>query len=1193
MPLKKIFLSVYKRLNNSAWTWLLYILCGAFILSGQGFILGQKITAGLIFTAIGVLFYLVSLAGEERLQKEYKSFRLVINAWILRLESVAAKWSRKDLPFPAAKTPQEGAESVGAKQPGDKPVEKLPLPTFKDPIILSIPKKIILILGGGLLITSQPLFFMEKLGWGLGLLALSIPMLFYLIVSKQPALVLGRLDSVLKAALLALPGVAAVILGDRLMLKNMELSFTKEIIGYFLNFAGILLLIALLPKTAPDNDPRPFLDRWTGETRSGWGKTVKALLVAGAVVFFVLANRTGDFKLVTVLVLLGIAAAVLSFPWKAEKTGTAEPGLVRLISGRLLRLAAFGLALYLGYRGQTLISHEQLYPGLYRFAAAALALIIAFREPDPKKPDTFQEPPLKWYWEALGVILIMAAAIWVRTRLLDIMPYGVECDEAGAGYHAVDIWKNNFQSITVHPSGRPLFMLLSKVVAFQFFDIGNVGMRFMAMVWGVASVLAVYLLARLLYGPRVALATAALLAFSRWHIHFSRFGWSNTLMILLQMIGFYFLIKGYQLRKKWYFVLAGASLALSVQTETAARIVPVICLGMFVLFTLNEKRWFRRDWKLVLAFVLGIWLTGASIVMFWINKPQLLARRVYEVSLFADDANAPRDIWRGLVHSTKYSITQLNWHGDYRTRHNGGLSGEPVLDFWTAILFALGFVITVYYWRRFRYGLLLMWFFGFMAASVLSLEAPQSHRAFGAIPAVFLMIGAFLDRSRRLLKESLGRPGVWLGVLMFCLLFYPIAKTNFNKYFDAFPGFDTACTAAARHMGGGKWKDAHHFIMSAHLWMGHPPFMLYSRGIDAQFYYQPSEVVPIRRAAEQDALYTFILEYQPLIPIMQWYYPNGQYEDEIHEKWGQQFQSWGVKHEEIMRTRGLTASYWNNTTWSGPPVLTRQDANLDLAFSSENWPLDGAGSIAWEGTVFVPHAGEYGLYAFGSDYFEVRVGRQAFLRAENKQEDQRRVWLAGGLHRLRARAKVLSPDSRVLLAWQCDQTVPYFLHHDPYQKRFFKQAIPTTHLFTYPEPIGLLESLYDNGNWQGRPVRQTVEPVPFFYWHGMPHGFTPPLSADWRGRIKIDRAGDYCFEIQHGGFVELEIDGRTIIRAGTVPDGQNRGTTPRNPIHLEPGEYPLLMRWSATGGWFMKFWWKPPGGERELVPAWILSPEAE
>ncbi|MCK5218702.1 glycosyltransferase family 39 protein, partial [bacterium] len=775
---KQFFQKALVQVGSIPKTWWLYGLAGLLILLGQGLIFARNITGGLIFSLAGVLALSIALAGEARLEGYCFFLRRVSQNFLAQIETIARRWNQKGFALFKTGYSRQSAEVKEQASFPDTPLESEVVPMIPDPIILAVPKRAFIVVGLICLAASQLLLFAGHLAWGVSLVILAFPTLLGPILSRESHLTLGRLDVLLKTVLIAVSGLGAVLVGNFLMLKNMELNIAKEIAGYLLNLAGILLLIKLIPRIIPDPEPEAGnpLDRWTGEARSPWGVAVKVLLVLAAVLLLVFARQAGGFERVTLLVLAAIAALGLSFPWARQNTINAEPSLLAILGLRFLRLTAFGVALYLGFRGQSLIAQEQLYAGLFRFGAAAMALIFAFREPDPRVSDSLQEQPLKWYWEALGLILILVAATWIRSRLLDIMPYGIECDEAGGGYEAVDIWKNQFQSITVHPCGRPLFMLLSKVVAFQFLGYENLGMRFMAMVWGVAGVLAVYLMSRLFYGPRIALGVAALLALSRWHIHFSRFGWSNTLMVLLLTIGFYFLIKGLVVRKKWHFVLAGASLSLSIQTETAARIIPIICAGLLAYFILSQKRFLQRNWKPLVALMLGVWLTGANLYLYWINKPHLLLRRVYEVSMFSEDANAPSNLWSGLVYSTKHSLTQLNWHGDYRTRHNGGLSGEPVLDFLTAILFALGFGMAIYYWRRLRYGLPIMLFFGFMFASIFSLEAPQSHRAFGVISAVFLMIGAFLDRTRRLLRESLGRLGVWAGALAFCILLVPIAR---------------------------------------------------------------------------------------------------------------------------------------------------------------------------------------------------------------------------------------------------------------------------------------------------------------------------------------------------------------------------------------------------------------------------------
>ncbi len=1192
----------------------LYAGGGIALVVGQGVILFQhKLGSGIVLTGVGLLLLLAGRAGNKIWEDVFAASRPVFLILAKKLEQFANRSSRHRQAEADSMKPlleeerdtvpsgQDGGRETPAAEPclsGEAKNQVSLRSNLETPVILTVPRRILIIIGSILVLASQPLLANENFILAIALLG---PGLFFLVaslISDEYRLNFGKLSDLLKVSGIGLLGSGLILAGHIYIWKYMEMNMAKEGAGLILNAIGILLIYRLLPRVIPDTKSLdvPPLDQVTGEAKGRLAVLTKVGLVLLSLGLFFAARMVIGLNIKVCLSLAAITALGFSFPWSRLRYESAKPPEILLVYGvRLLRLAALGVALYLGYQGQLLISHSQLYPGLYRFALAVLAVLIALREPDSRLArDPLQEQPLKWYWEALGIMLLLGLGFWLRFYKLDIMPYGIECDEAGAAYEALDVLEGKFNSFIVHPCGRQIFMLWPKVVSFALFGTYNLGVRFAAVVWGTLGILLMHLMGRQFFGPRIGLAMAALFAVSRWHIHFSRFGWANTLMLVLLMIGFYFLVKGLSSNRKANFLLAGIALSLSIQTETAARMVPIMCFILLVYFFFTYPQFLKRYWKQIITLMLGVWLAGAGTYLFWLQKPHLLTQRVYEVSIFSEDPNAPRNnVLQGFIESTKHTLTQLNWHGDYRTRHNGGLSGEPVVDFWTAILFVLGMGFSIYYWKRLRYFLPLLWFFSFMAASIFALEAPQSHRAFGVLPAVIIFIGAFLDRSRRLLRETLGRPGIIIGTLIFLVFLVFIGKINYQKYFNAVPGFDTNCTAAAKNMGKPEWKDALHVVMSARLWMGHPPFKLYARGVESYFFYRSSEIAPIRREKQQDVLYTFILEYPPLLPVVQWFYPQGVLGEETHPKYGLQFKSWGVKQEDILRTRGLKASYWDNSSWAGSPALTRKDANLEFNFTPETWPVAGLGSVAWEGTIFIPHEGEYILYAYATDYIDVRVGLKIRLQAGNKREIRQRVWLAGGLHTLRAKAKYLQPQNRVLFAWSCDQEGPCYLYGDPHQKSFIKQAVPPTHFFTYPEPIGLLETLYGNENWEGKPLRQTVEPVPFFYWHGTPHGFTPPFSADWRGQIKINRPGDYKFEIQHAGFMELEIAGKTVFHSGQPPDGRKKKTPLRNPVYLEKGEYPIFMRWSAHNGWVMKLWWIPPGGERELVPAWILSPAAE
>ncbi len=1193
----------------------LYSAAAVLCLLGQWQLFASNLGLGILLTILGVACFGLGRIGNATLLRVGQGLQQAI-------ENLVQKWEPKASP-PAPETPAVPKDTVAASSRVKKsvrPAAEKALVSVADEVVVSAPpappvvstwfeslqgiqlkisKPWLIKISIALIVVSQPLLYLEKFIPALVLLLPGVGMLIHAFVAKTEGLNLGPLDRMLKFLVLSLPGLGLVVAGHAVVMKYLESSIFMEMTGFTLIAVGIFMLLALIPDVVPDpmasETDAPVLDQVADEAkgRSAW--IWKAAWASGALICFIVATQSHKFSHMFYGTLLSLGLLGMSFPWMNVPKAADAPRSAGTYLFKYIRLILFGIALVLGYRGQSLIASEQLYPGLAFFGVAACLLALALREPAATRVDTAREKPLKWQWEVLGLFVVLAGGFILRYYKLDIMPYGVECDEAGAATQTVDVLLNQFNSVIVHPCGRPIFMLLPSVVAYKFLGWDSVGVRFAAMFFGVISIFLMYITARHFYGPRIALGASALFAVSRWHMHFSRFGWSNTLMLCLLLIAFYLIVKGLESRRKWYFVISGMSLGLVVQTETAARMVPIICAMLLVYLFVAQRHFLQRNWKLLLALMLGVWLTGAGIFMYWLHRPDMLYKRVYEVSVFSEDPNAPRgDYAKALVESTKWSLTQLNWHGDYRQRHNGGMSGEPVADFWTAILFALALGYSIFHWKRLRHFVPLLWFFGLMGASIFAIEAPQSHRAFGVFPAVFLLIAAFMDRVRRLLAETLGKPGVIAGALVFFVLLVPITQTNAKKYFEAFPAFDTNVTAAAKYMGK-QWPQAEHIIMTAYTWFGHWPFRLYARDVSGHLYYAASEAVPYRKDTQGDVCYTFIMEYPPLLSTVQWFYPNGKFAEEVHPKYGLQFKGWGVPKEEIQRTRGLKARYYANTQWSGTPALERNDANFNLTWDAKSWPLPGGtGSVAWEGTLLVPHEGTYQFYLSSTDALEMTVGTRHVMRSGGNTETRQSFWLAGGLHRLRIRAQHTTPGGRLLVAWNCDQNVGYYLYDDPHAKAFAKQPLTPTHLFSYPEPVGLLSTFYGTGNWKGQPRIQKVEPAIFYFWQDTPYGLGMPFSADFKGWINIPTTGEYKFDLEPSTYGEMEIDGQPVLSIGKPPAGWVFKPGAKNPVWLTAGRHAVTVRWSTGQGATFKWMWTPPGKkESEVVPAWVLTPAEE
>jgi len=1188
---------VWLRYGHLLWqpTRYCYAAMAALVLLGQYFILREEFKAGLGLTTLGLGFLLLARAGAWR-----------ISVWIGAarggLEHIADSWHRL-----RHRLPDVGHEAMAEQEarPVGQPREFLHSRRFSEVvrrhavISVTLPRNLLIAVGAVLILASQPFLFLEKFYLALAIMLPGILAMIYALTSTETKFEMGNVNLVARNTLLAMAGIALIVFGNAMIWKFGHEHLWLEIAGVAGNTLGVFILLFLLPGffEDPETGTGVSLEAFSGEARRplAWlGKS--GLVLLGLVLFWLARNSNGDNSSMKSLQLAiaGVALIALSFPWQHRFSGIGhQPKSLYTFSVNFFRLLALGIGVYLAYRGQVLISHGQLSPSLCHFAGAGLALLVAFREPREGKTDPLLEPGLKWYWEALFLIAILAFGIWIRTYLIADMPLGLEGDEAGTARNAQDIAEGKFNSISAHWSSQPLFWLFGKNLAHNLFGLGNFGIKFLPMVYGVLGILATHIFGRMLYGPRVGLAIAYLFAAARWHIHFSRFGWGNTLLVLILLLAFYFLIQALRTRRKWHFVLAGMCFALSVQTETAGRLVPFMCFICLGYLALAQRRFFIRNWKPLLAILLGVWLTGASYFLILAKKPHLLFNRVQEVSILSEDPNAPRDIGSGIARSLTASLTMLNWQGDTRTRHNGGMTGEPMLDFWTAILFALGFVYILYYWRRMRYCFILIWFFAFMCSSIFSIEAPQAHRAFGLFPAIFLIIGAFLDRTRRLLQQNFGRLGIWAGTVVFIALLIPATQINYHKYFDTYPVFDAGFTSMSKFVGQriNGWE---HFVLSPS-WSGHPPFQLYARKASSAFHFNAFDVVPMRVAIDKgtDVSYNMVYHFKEYLPTLQSFYPLGEHVQDIHPKHGHLFEAWSVKHEQIMKTRGLTARYWSNWNWQGQPELTRQELTSNVTFNQETWPLSGPGSVEWQGTFWIPHQGKYTFYLRAADGAEVRLGRHRLQPAGPGQETRTTLQLVGGLHCLRIRTRHRTPNGKFQLAWSCPEGIThYVIYKSPYSRSFLKEPIPQHHLFTYPEPMGLLASYYVTPDWKGKPFIRRVEPT--VYMPGQPYGLLPPLSLLWSGKLIAPVDGKYQFFFKQPGYGEIVIGDQVVIRQKTPPEGWSASGTPQNPIWLSAGRHSIEVRSSMRYNTWFKMSWQLPGEEtQEVVPAKFLVPEEE
>ena len=115
---------------------------------------------------------------------------------------------------------------------------------------------------------------------------------------------------------------------------------------------------------------------------------------------------------------------------------------------------------------------------------------------------------------------------------------------------------------------------------FKMFGIGVLQERFVSVVLGSLSVVAIFFLLRFLTGWRMALAGTFILAVMRWHVNFSRIGFLGIFTVLLFIAALYFAYRAYR-HSFLIFIMFGAVTAWSLYSYIAARLYRSAC-GFFL-----------------------------------------------------------------------------------------------------------------------------------------------------------------------------------------------------------------------------------------------------------------------------------------------------------------------------------------------------------------------------------------------------------------------------------------------------------------------------------------------------------------------------------------------------------------------------------------------------------------------------------
>ena len=395
----------------------------------------------------------------------------------------------------------------------------------------------------------------------------------------------------------------------------------------------------------------------------------------------------------------------------------------------------------------------------------------------------------------LGVLAVVVLAAALRVHQLADVPAGFFCDEAGNGYNAYSLltagidengtrWPLYIWSFDVSYK-NPVF-IYSAAIPVALFGLNEFSVRLTAALFGIATVAALYFLARLLFGARVGLWAALFLAVCPWHIHFSRIAFELISFPCLFVAGFVQLARF--TRGERTLPTAALLLCLCVYAYAIAGLfVPLFTL-VFLLFYagLVIRRWRQT---LLAALVTAALLTPA--VLFFLHDTRT-GTQYFRYTTYLD----PHADWQPQLarfvsnYASFFSPSFLLWDGDPLPRHAVPGFGELHAAFVPFIV--IGAIVALF---RGRSGwLVLWWLILYPVGPSLMTEIPSASRSIIGAPAFCLLAGlgvaAILDGVERLFAAMRWRRVAAAAVAALVLLAVGRETVRYLKaYFVEYPKF--------------------------------------------------------------------------------------------------------------------------------------------------------------------------------------------------------------------------------------------------------------------------------------------------------------------------------------------------------------------------------------------------------------------
>jgi len=774
------------------------------------------------------------------------------------------------------------------------------------------------------------------------------------------------------------------------------------------------------------------------------------------------------------------------------------------------------------------------------------------------------------FWKSSEIYIFLLLILFggiVRFSNLDNIPFGLWYDEADFGLKAIKIISD--------PGYFPVFFSDIRVssyfiylIAFSFkiFGISVASIRYASAFFGIATIIAAYFCGKELFNRKTGLLLAFFIAFSRWDINWSRIGLDNITTPFFEFLVIALLHRAFRKMQVMDFALAGLSLGFGLCFYASMRIFPFVIGIWLIAKWISKKDFFASSWRGLIFFVIAIIISSIPITQYAIKNSEVFWSRVNETSIF--NGKTTIEGWNAVAENTREHLLMFNYKGDQNGRHN--LPGEPMMDPITGALMVLGLGISISRIRKQKYFLFITWFLLSLVPGIFSLdfESPQSLRAIGSLPVVFLLATIPIQEVWKLIENEYEKNIKNAVTVIMVLIFGFSMVYNLSLYFtyqvnssNSWVEFSTRETIIGKKMA--EFGEEANYYLST-FYHNAPTIQFLAPKINNSKKLETYDIFPLDNISGKNDIFFLDPEREPFFNLGKKYFPNAEFTKIKDPNGTTILLQMQIKPSDFQANQGLKASYYRNLDFSGYPFVVEQQKYFQYNWeeiSEGNFPF----AVKFDGILYADQFGEYSFSFNSSENSKLFIdGEQVKLNQAGGNNYP--IILAKGNHNIQIQTIANGGNFEIL--WQPPQG----------------DLQPLLAKSLYVDPVsanGLLGQYYASPDWSGAVTYAQIDPFINFYYHNSP--LPRPYTVEWQGKIKIPKDGNYAFGLQSIDESQLFIDDAMLI------NNESKDTYLETIQFLTAGYHLIRVRYAdRTGYTFIKLFWTPPSGETVIIPQEVL-----